>query len=74
MKESQNLSRSYGRMELASLYSPFTTPRHAWRKLQEWIGSHPTLLHDLEATGYDGRQRTFTPAQVRLIFAAIGAP
>ena len=66
--------RAYGRMELASLYSPYTTPRHAWRKLQEWIESHPTLSHDLAETGYDGRQRTFTPAQVHLIFTAIGVP
>ena len=67
-------ARSYGRMELASLYSPYTTPRHAWRKLQEWMESHPTLSHDLAETGYDSRQRTFTPAQVQLIFTAIGVP
>ena len=71
---SKPVMRAYGRMELASLYSPYTTPRHAWRKLQEWIESHPTLSHDLAETGYDGHQRTFTPAQVHLIFTTIGVP
>lgn len=66
--------RTYGRTELALLYSPFSSPRHAWRKLQDWMASHPTLLHDLFATGYTAHQRSFTPAQVQLIFAALGAP
>ena len=69
-----NNLRSFGRMELACLYSPYTSPRHAWRRLQDWMTSHPTLLDDLAATGYTSRQRTFTPAQVRLIFSALGEP
>ena len=76
MKEHENNSnpRSFGRMELACLYSPYTTPRHAWRRLQDWMASHPTLLRDLAGTGYNPRQRIFTPAQVHLIFSALGEP
>ena len=76
MKEHEKNSnpRSFGRMELACLYSPYTTPRHAWRRLQDWMASHPTLLRDLAGTGYNPRQRIFTPAQVHLIFSALGEP
>ena len=75
MKTDNNTQiRTYGRMELAQRYVPYATSRHAWRKLQEWMQSHPTLLDDLRATGYNGRQRSFTPAQVHLIFAALGVP
>ena len=66
--------KSFGRMELAILYSPHTTPRHAWRRLRDWMSSHPTLLCDLAATGYTSHQRSFTPAQVALIFTALGEP
>ena len=69
-----NNHRSFGRMELACRYSPCSSPRHAWRRLQDWMSSHPTLMTDLSATGYTSRQRTFTPAQVRLIYAALGEP
>ena len=69
-----NNLRSFGRTELAILYSPHTTPRHAWRRLRDWMSSHPTLLNDLAATGYTTHQRTFTPAQVALIFTALGEP
>ena len=69
-----NNLHTFGRMELACRYSPQTSPRHAWRRLQDWMTSHPTLMRDLAATGYNPRHRTFTPAQVRLICQALGEP
>ena len=66
--------RTYGRTELAREFSPYTTDRTAWRRLQDWMASHPTLLNDLRATGYRDSQRLFTPQQVLLIVNALGYP
>ena len=66
--------RSYGRMELAQLYSPSLTSRAAWRKLQGWMGSYPKLYNRLAEIGYQKSQRSFTPQQVQLIFEALGEP
>lgn len=66
--------RQYGRTELALLYSPQITPEAAWKKLKVWIGHFPGLTHQLQALGYDPRQRTFTPAQVTAIVGALGEP
>jgi hypothetical protein len=65
--------RFYGRTELARLYSPFTTDRTAWRRLQALIAATPGLSDGLARLGYTSRQRTFTPQQAALIFATIGA-
>lgn len=66
--------RFYGRTELARLYSPFTTDRTAWRRLQALIASTPGLSDGLLALGYRSNQRTFTPQQVALLFDTIGKP
>lgn len=67
--------RKYGRTELARLYSPTIAPESAWRSLRTMIEQHPTLLSDLEHTGYDHlHQRSFTPAQVELIVNTLGGP
>jgi len=66
--------RQYGRTELAQLYSPDITPEAAWKKLRLWIIHFPGLTQQLEALGYQSRQRVFTPAQVRAIADAIGEP
>ena len=66
--------RKYGRTELATMYSPDITPEAAWRKLRQWIRRSPGLEAALRAAGYTDRCRTFTPAQVQLIFEGLGEP
>lgn len=67
--------RTYGRTELALLYSPDITPEAAWRKLKNWIAVYPGLPKRLAQAGYlPHRQRTFTPAQVAIIVECIGEP
>ena len=66
--------RFYGRTELARLYSPFTTDRTAWRRLQSLITATPGLQESLTALGYCTSQRNFTPQQVALLFDTIGRP
>lgn len=66
--------REYGRSELAALYSPSIEPLSAWRKFRRWMAKYPHLLDNLEALGYDQRQHTFTPLQVRMIINALGEP
>ena len=41
--------RTYGRTELAQLYSPGLCPQAAFRKLNQWIDFHPTLRSSLHA-------------------------
>lgn len=66
--------KSYGRTELAQLYTPTVAPETAWRKLRSWIAAYPGLLDRLKAIGYRTTQRTFTPAEVAMIVEAIGEP
>lgn len=66
--------REYGRAELASAYCPGIAPMSAWKKLKMWIGHSPGLADRLAEAGYDGRIRSFTPSQVRLIVDALGEP
>ena len=66
--------REYGRMELAQIYSPDIQPESAWKKLKRWIEASPGLINQLNALGYDGSARSFTPAQVHLIVDRIGEP
>ncbi|MBE6283536.1 MAG: DUF4248 domain-containing protein [Mediterranea massiliensis] len=66
--------RTYGRTELAQLYNPHIDPKNAFRKLRAWIAYNPALTQQLAALGYDGRARTFTPAQVAAIVRFLGEP
>ena len=59
--------RTYGRTELAQIYCPNLCPEAAFRKLKHWIDG-------LSALGGSSRSRSYTPAQVRLIVAALGEP
>ena len=54
---SQPALRFYGRTELARLYSPFTTDRTAWRRLQALIADTPGLADSLAREGYRSNQR-----------------
>ena len=74
MENSYFKLREYGRMELAQLYSPDIAPESAWKKLRKWIDLNPGLVDRLRALGYDSHTRSFTPAQVRAIVAALGEP
>ena len=66
--------REYGRMELAQIYSPDIQPESAWRKLRKWISINTELSERLQALGYNGSSRSFTPAQVKAIIELIGEP
>lgn len=64
--------RTYGRTELAQIYCPNLCPEAAFRKLKHWIDLCPDLRDGLSALGGSSRSRSYTPAQVRLIVAALG--
>ncbi len=61
--------RILGRTELALLYFPDMSPKHAWQKLRRWLSINPRL-HPLLAL----RRRTFTLSEVALIYAELGEP
>lgn len=65
---------SYGKSELAQLYSPYTTPKTAVSKLNRWIKHKPGLSALLADSGLIPSAKCYTPAQVRLIVEAIGEP
>ena len=65
----ENRVRSYGRTELAKTYFPQMNPDAAWHKLRSWLRVNPRLQHL-----YTKRTRSFTPAEVSLIFAELGEP
>ena len=62
-------NRTFKRTELAMLYFPEIQPRSAWQKLRHWICINPQLCR-LDQTG----RRTFSPAEVTLIFDVLGEP
>ena len=62
-------SRTFGRTELALVYFPQLCPEAAWHKLRSWLMFTPRLAHLCEL-----RRRTFTPAEVQLIYAELGEP
>ena len=64
----QNI-RSFGRTELALQYFAKLCPEAAWHKLRQWITINPVLSHLREL-----RRRSFTPAEVQLIFTQLGEP
>ncbi len=66
--------RTYGRMELAQMYSPDLTSRSAWRKFKSWLYLSPGLMLHLYESGYKKGIRTFTAKQVEMIVNAIGEP
>ena len=72
--ENNSTIRTYGRTELAQLYSPYITPDAAWRRLRRWISYNQSLTRKLADTGYSPMQRVFTPAQVKLIMDELGEP
>ena len=61
--------RTFGRSELAQCYFPTLKPMSAWEKFKEWLAFNPRLRSLLTLT-----RRTFTPAEVQLIYAELGEP
>ncbi len=63
----------YGKAELAMLYSPGFPPVLARKRLAYWISRYPGLKARLDAAG--GKYaHFFTPAQVKMLFEALGEP
>jgi hypothetical protein len=61
--------RSFGRSELAQQYFPKLSAMSAWRKFREWLDFNPRLRSLLSLS-----RRTYTPAEVQLIYAELGEP
>lgn len=56
--------RTFSNMELGCLYCPHLTPAMASRRLKEWIIYNPTLVEMLKESGWNPRNRIYTPHQV----------
>ena len=65
--------RTYKHQELALLYLPHCTPQSAGTLFSRWLRA-PGLRAQLEAVGYQARQRIFTPKQVAIIVDYLGEP
>ena len=65
----EKVSRTFGRSELAQQYFPKLSSMSAWRKFKEWLDYNPRLQHLIQLT-----RRTFTPAEVQLIYTELGEP
>ena len=65
--------RTYGRTELAQLYSPGLCPQAAFRKLNQWIDFHPTLRSSLHALVASTMSRTCAGVYVRVLSEATSA-
>ena len=66
--------RTFSNMELGCLYCPHLTPAMASRRLKEWIIYNPTLEEMLKESGWNPRNRIYTPHQVACIFKVLGEP
>lgn len=66
--------RTFSNMELGCLYYPHLTPAMASRRLKEWIIYNPTLVEMLKESGWNPRNRIYTPHQVACIFKILGEP
>jgi hypothetical protein len=62
-------SSTLGRSELALLYFPNLSPKSAWQKLRRWFAINPRLQPLTTMT-----RRTFTPAELSLIYSELGEP
>ena len=60
---------SFNRTALAQRYFPDLLPLSAWAKFRRWLQTNPRLKPIL-ASG----SRSFTPAQVALIYRELGEP
>ena len=65
----QNQCMTMGRTELAQRYFPFILPKSAWEKLKMLLLEDPALQHLATL-----RRRTFSPAEVNIIYQHLGRP
>lgn len=73
--DSKILLRPYGKAELAHMYKGDSCTDSAARKWMNLeISKCPGLMDELRRLGYVAKQKNYTVAQVRAIFAAIGEP
>jgi hypothetical protein len=61
--------KTFKRSELAMLYFPNLKPMSAWEKFKEWLEDTPRLRPLARIT-----RRTYTPAEVHLIYEELGQP
>lgn len=66
--------RIYTKRELAKLYFPEAAPHTAVNHLMRWISRCEPLRQALNETGYQDRNRLFTPKQTGLICRFLGEP
>ena len=66
--------KSYGKGELARMYSPHLTENAARVKLMKWIQMQPRLVEQLTELGFSRTTKVLTPLMVRYIVDAIGEP
>ena len=62
-------SKTLGRTELAQLYFPYILPHSAWKKFKSLLEEDP----DLQCISRIKR-RSFTPAEVNIIYQRLGHP
>ena len=65
----ETIIKTFGRTELATHYFPTMNPDAAWHKLRSWFKINPRLSHF-----YNSRRRSFSPAEVALIYSELGEP
>ena len=63
------LSKSFGRTELAQQYFPYILPCNAWQKLKALMLDDPAL-----APFATQKRRTFLPSEVNIIYQHLGRP
>ncbi|HBB06311.1 MAG TPA: hypothetical protein DCZ73_00995 [Bacteroides sp.] len=59
---------------VALLYFPHLEAHQATNHLRRWMINCPLLLKELYNTGYQKRQRHFTPRQFDILKAHLGEP
>ena len=61
--------QSFNRSVLAQSYFPDLQPMSVWKKFEGWLEDTPRLRPLLQIS-----RRTYTPAEVQLIYSELGEP
>ena len=64
-----NESKTLGRTELAQLYFPYILPHSAWKKFKSLLEEDPDLQRISQI-----KRRSYTPAEVNIIYQRLGHP
>ena len=62
-------SKTLGRTELAQLYFPYILPHSAWKKFKSLLEEDPDLPRISQI-----KRRSYTPAEVNIIYQRLGHP